>query len=238
MKKVCFVLWLFCTALISGCKKNKFNLNTNNNLQVINSGVPGNTANDLLARVKDVTDLKPDLVVIMIGTNDAGSDSKIYHAFQGNLAQIIGKIQDANAKVILLTPPPCLPSSRFYTNSDKLDNICSIIGTVSKDKSCDMVDIHNYISSVLKQSDSTGIFNQDGLHPNKTGYSDIVNYLLSYLQQHPIGNAFKIVCFGDSITYGYQVDGQGTSTGDTYPADLLRGINYTLMSGHKFSEVN
>jgi lysophospholipase L1-like esterase len=235
MKKVFFYLLLFCIFLFADCKKQQLSP-TNNKLEVINLGVPGNTARDLLARIKDVTNLKPDLVIIMIGTNDAGSGGKIYRSFRSNLDRIINKIQEANAKVILLTPPPCLPSSKFYGNREKLDLICSTISAVSKDKSCEVVDIHSYISSVLKQTDSVSIYNPDGIHPNKTGYSDISNFLLSYFRQHPLNRGFKIVCFGDSITYGYEVDGQGTSNGDTYPADLLRGIYYSLMSDHKFSE--
>jgi lysophospholipase L1-like esterase len=238
MKKVYFCWLLYCIILLSGCKKNHLNLNSNGSLEVINSGIPGNTANDLLARIKDVTDLRPDIVIIMIGTNDASTSSKIYNAFRSNLNKIIDRIRENSAKVILLTPPPCLPSSKFYPNSGKLDMICSIISAVSRDKSCEMVDIHGYINSILKQTDSVGIYNRDGLHPNKTGYSDISNCLLTYFQQHPINNGFKIVCFGDSITYGYEVDGQGTSTGDTYPADLRRGINYSLISDHKFSEAD
>lgn len=234
MKKVFFLSLIFCIILFSNCKKTHFG--SNNKLEVINLGVPGNTAGDLLARIKDVTNLKPDLVIIMIGTNDAGSSSKIYRAFRTNLDRIINNIQEANAKVILLTPPPSLPSSKFYSNSEKLDLICSTISAVSKDKSCEMVDIHGYINSVLKQADSVSIYNPDGIHPNKMGYSDISNFLLSYFQQHPLNGGLKIVCFGDSITYGYEVDGQGTSSGDTYPADLLRGINYSLISDHKFSE--
>lgn len=238
MKRIYF-FGLFCCVFLSlSCKKNHLIRNTNDSLEVINSGIPGNTANDLLARINDVTNLKPDVVIIMIGTNDANTSNKIYAAFHSNLNKIINKIQANSAKVILLTPPPCLPSSKFYANSGKLEMVCSIITALSKDKSCEMIDIHGHIDSILKQTATADIYNQDGLHPNKAGYADIANCLLAYFQKHPINNGLKIVCFGDSITYGYEVDGQGTSTGDTYPADLLRGINYSLSSDHKFSDAD
>lgn len=236
MKKVYFYFLFSCIILFSECKKTDIKPNPSGDLEVLNLGVPGNTASDLLARIKNVTDIQPNLVFIMIGSNDASTTNKIFDQYKSNLGKIIDKIQSNGAKVILLTPPPYLPSSSFYPNSEKLDMICSTITAVSKDKSCEMIDIHSYINSKLSQTNNTTLYNIDGLHPNRTGYLDIANYILAYLQGHPTNNGFKIVCFGDSITYGYEVDGQGTSTGDTYPADLERGINYALTTGHKFSE--
>ncbi|WP_372934509.1 hypothetical protein [Mariniphaga sediminis] len=35
---------------------------------------------------------------------------------------------------------------------------------------------------------------------------------------------FKIICFGDSLTFGVYMKGEGTAEGDTYPAILKQLI--------------
>jgi len=46
--------------------------------QVINSGIKGNTTTDILGRLKkDVLDKKPDLVILMVGTNDMLNSKKM-----------------------------------------------------------------------------------------------------------------------------------------------------------------
>jgi lysophospholipase L1-like esterase len=229
MKK-CIYCVLCALFLLSACKKGNLKPITSTRLEVINQGVPGNTVPDLLARVKNVTNENPDLVILMIGTNDTKYPG-IFNDYQSNLSRLIDLLKKSGARVILLTPPPCLSTSLVYVYHDKLEQVCTIISNLSKKKSCELVDIHSQLDSIISQPNRPMLYNSDGVHPNKDGYVVIANHILTYLKANPIKGGLKIVCFGDSITYGSAVDGQGTSTGDTYPAILARGINHSLQSG-------
>jgi lysophospholipase L1-like esterase len=62
---------------------------------------------------------------------------------------------------------------------------------------------------------------EDGLHPTRDGYRLIAQEVYRYLKQHQLlKKNRRIICFGDSITYGAFMDGKGTAEGDTYPAFL------------------
>lgn len=69
----------------------------------------------------------------------------------------------------------------------------------------------------------------DGVHPTAEGYAFIGKLIYDRLLKEKLFHKdIKIVCFGDSITYGSRVEGAGTSTGDTYPAVLLRLIEQSV----------
>ena len=62
--------------------------------QVINAGVGGNTTKDLLVRIdRDVIDLNPDLVIVMVGTNDMLNSRKMvsYSDYTSNLELLVKK---------------------------------------------------------------------------------------------------------------------------------------------------
>jgi lysophospholipase L1-like esterase len=64
----------------------------------------------------------------------------------------------------------------------------------------------------------------DGVHPTANGYKVIATAVYQALSiTEPA--VTRIVCFGDSITYGYKMEGQGTVEGDPYPAVLNRMFN-------------
>ncbi|MNY53777.1 GDSL-like Lipase/Acylhydrolase [compost metagenome] len=68
---------------------------------------------------------------------------------------------------------------------------------------------------------------EDGVHPTKQGYQLIAETVYGYLKKNRLlKRGKKIICFGDSITYGAYMSGEGTSNGDTYPAFLSRLINH------------
>ena len=76
---------------------------------VINSGVSGATAEDLLPEFHwRAGRFAPDVVFVMFGTNDilAGEDG--VRAFRYRLDQIVQRSRDVGATVVLQTPPPVL----------------------------------------------------------------------------------------------------------------------------------
>jgi lysophospholipase L1-like esterase len=73
-------------------------------LQVVNKGVPGEIAADMLARLdRDVFALKPDLVVWQTGTNDALRDIPV-DRFAHQTVDGIARLRKAGIDVILMEP--------------------------------------------------------------------------------------------------------------------------------------
>jgi len=64
----------------------------------------------------------------------------------------------------------------------------------------------------------------DGVHPTKAGYRIIATAVYQAIKTN-YPEACNIICFGDSITFGCQMPGQGTTEGDSYPAILKRMMN-------------
>jgi lysophospholipase L1-like esterase len=56
--------------------------------EVLNFGVAGNTTDDLIARLDEVTDARPDTVLLMIGTNDIAWNRSVEHIVR-NIETII-----------------------------------------------------------------------------------------------------------------------------------------------------
>jgi lysophospholipase L1-like esterase len=67
----------------------------------------------------------------------------------------------------------------------------------------------------------------DGVHLTAAGYK-----IMAELVADTLGDAVqpgqRVVCFGDSITFGAHMKGAGTATGETYPAWLWLTLNRKL----------
>lgn len=80
-------------------------------VNVVNRGISGDTSRGLLLRLKrDVIDLSPAAVVIMIGANDLAEKAKGEIIFK-NVQSIIGNLKSHNSKmpIILCETFPCAP---------------------------------------------------------------------------------------------------------------------------------
>jgi len=64
----------------------------------------------------------------------------------------------------------------------------------------------------------------DGVHPTAIGYR-VIGTAVYEAVSNVEPKAKNIVCFGDSITFGYKTKGQGTTSGEPYPAVLSRLYN-------------
>jgi len=228
MKKNVYLIF-FCILLFNSCSKDiaKNPITTKIKTQIttiINEGVPGNTAENLLSRIDSVIELKPNLVIIMIGTNDAIDGISTYNSYTTTLSIIIDSLKNSGASVMLLTPPPVQAWNTITKNINELNGICSMIYNLSVSKGCYYVDINSDFNNIITLSNSHQLYYTDGLHPSSAGYADIAKYICAYLKMNNI-SVSKIICFGDSITYGAYMVGAGTNTGNTYPAFLKEDLN-------------
>jgi lysophospholipase L1-like esterase len=208
---------------------------------VVNAGYNGNNTADLLSRVdKDVLQRSPDLVILMVGTNDMLNERNRLSltAYKNNYQQLINTIKDRSALVLMTIPPvysPYIiarqPKTMYSVKGPQslVDSANKIIKQLAVKNKCLLIDLNQILTACgaagpekdnLFQNEANSGIN-DGVHPTVNGYRVIGTAVYQFV------SALKpprktIVCFGDSITFGYKMNGQGTVNGDSYPAVLKK----------------
>jgi lysophospholipase L1-like esterase len=150
-------------------------------IEVIGAGISGNKVPDLQRRLdKDVIAKKPTLVVIYIGINDvwhgendpAKGTSK--EKFEAGLKEIIGKIKEAGARVVLCTPSVIGEKKANANKLDaKLDEYSEVSRKVAKETGSQLCDLRKaFVESLAKtnaEDKDRGILTTDRVHLNEAG---------------------------------------------------------------------
>lgn len=141
-------------------------------VRVINGGVSGDTTAGGLARLDWLMQDKPDLVIVELGANDAlrGIEPA---ATRRNLAAIIDGIHKTGATVLLtgmLAPP------NMGSEYGKAFN--ALFGNLARDHN--IVFYPFFLEGVAAQP---SLNQNDGMHPNAEGVTQIVNRILPTVLQ-------------------------------------------------------
>lgn len=206
-----------------------------------NKGVPNNNTADLLRRLhRAVLKRNPSLVIIMIGTNDMVNPAKMrsYTDYRDALTRIVTRIQQQGSDVLLLSLPPVDTMDLFTRHNrkkydappeSKIDTANAIIKEISKIRHCMFLNINavfrshhtpnQTVSSLLRNKANS--HRRDGVHPTAKGYALIAEKIAEFLKNHDKQYP-RIICFGDSITFGAYAKGEGSTRKETYPAVLKR----------------
>ena len=141
--------------------------------EVVNLGVGGEMANDMLARIdRDVVPLKPDLVIWQTGVNDAISGRPV-EEFMTELTQGIDAIRSTGADVILL-------DLQYYPKSERVAGYKSYLNamwTVAHDRSVPVLKRHAFMKHLLdsRQFTAAQILAPDLFHLNDLSYRCLGN---------------------------------------------------------------
>jgi lysophospholipase L1-like esterase len=155
-------------------------------IETFGAGVSGNKVPNLQARLeKDVLAKKPTLVFIYIGINDVwhwkmdkegkplgGGTTK--EIFETGLKDIISKVNDAGARVILCTPSVIGEKNDGSNERDAMLEEYSVVSRkVAADTGSQLVDLRKAFIDHLKDNNPDnlpkGILTGDGVHLNPTG---------------------------------------------------------------------
>ena len=218
--------------------------NSQNRVTITNAGYNGNNVLDLLARLdKDVLAKKPQLVVLMIGTNDMLNlrNMLTVEEYKKNYQKLISVIKK-HAKLMLMTIPPInleylnqRVDPKHYAPAGpqaRVDSANAVVKELAAKNKCHLIDLNRILLACGGSTDDIGSLFQnvpnfnvnDGVHPVVNGYRVIGTAVYqAIINTYP--DVTNIVCFGDSITFGYKMHGEGTITGDPYPAVLSRMFN-------------
>jgi lysophospholipase L1-like esterase len=167
---------------------------SNPSVEIIGAGISGNKVTDLQARVdRDVISKQPTIVFIYIGINDVwhsitpGLHGTPKDQYEAGLKEIIGKIKNIGAKVILCTPS-VIGEKRNGTNQidGMLDEYAEISRKVASETGVQLLDLHkdfvNYLSANNSENKGKGILTVDGVHLNDTGNRFVAKEMLNMLK--------------------------------------------------------
>ena len=212
--------------------------------EVYNAGFPGDTTLELLKRFnRDVVSREPDLVVLLVGSNDMLYPGHMLEIgeYRKNLNALLDRISAINAGCILMTAPAFLtdllvenyPGTVGHPLSPeaRLELLNQTICETAYERNIELVDLNKLITPVDESAESLilNIANsnrRDGMHFTVEG-NRVTAQAVFELIKKCFAETRCIVCFGDSLTYGVYMKGKGSAELDaeTYPGQLAGLLN-------------
>lgn len=182
-------------------------------IELIGAGIGGHKVPNLQKRLKrDVLDKKPTHVVIYIGINDVwhwqSDRGTSKEDFESGLKDIIKRINDIGAKVILCTPSVIGEKTDGSNKFDSmLDEYSGISRAVAESTNSQLLDLRKRFVADLKVSNEAnkekGVLTRDGVHLNAAGNKFVANRMLEALGMETIQKGVKHIVlfkFKDDVT--------------------------------------
>lgn len=169
--------------------KNYFENDSDNDIDVYNLGVSGDTTNDLLMRFKTeclARNRHPQIIIFAIGTNDSqyinskNNPRTPIDKFENNLKKLINQAKEFSDKIIFIgftkvdeskLMPVSWSEEKFYNNENIL-KYNSVIKKVSKENNLLFINLIDLLD--IKDLN-------DGLHPNSKGHEKMFLKIKEFL---------------------------------------------------------
>ena len=159
--------------------------------EFINRGVSGNQTIHLFERTqRDIVDLQPDIVSILIGINDVwhyanrGCNFIDHNVFEGRYRSVLNEIkQKTNAKILMLEPYLLPAPDKMFFRVD-LDPKIQIVRSLAREFADVYIPTDGLFAAACVKQDYK-FYSGDGVHPNPNGaqfiaehYADAIEKLL------------------------------------------------------------
>lgn len=159
--------------------------------EFINRGVSGNQTIHLFERTqRDIIDLQPDIVSILIGINDVwhyanrGCNFIDHNVFEGRYRNVLNEIkQKTNAKILILEPYLLPAPDKMFFRVD-LDPKIQIVRSLAREFADAYIPTDGLFAAACVKQDYK-FYSGDGVHPNSNGaqfiaqhYADAIEKLL------------------------------------------------------------
>jgi len=172
----------------------QFLAKNNKQVSLYNTGVSGARSKDIEQnQLQDALDAKPDLVMIVVGSNDAThltSNSEVKESIQATIDALIQ--QNCNVKIILtgsagMGVVPRLPQPVRFIVGLKVNSLNNTFQEIVQDNSLTFAPIAKETSPIFKRDRS--LFAKDNFHPNTEGYQvwipTLTNAINASLESQP-----------------------------------------------------
>lgn len=158
-------------------------------IHVANTGISGNTTNDLIARFDtDCLDLHPDTVVICIGFNDVWryfdepsltEEHVSLETYAKNLEIMADRCREAGVRCIFMTPYYLEPNEKDLMRV-KMDEYRGAMKQVAEAKALDCIDLQDAFDQLL-QYRYPAYISWDRIHPGQVGSLVIAKTFLKHM---------------------------------------------------------
>ena len=170
-------------------------------ITIANAGLPGEFATDGVFRIgAQVDGVRPDVVLIMEGTNDLGRPMFSLPATAVALDGMVAEARGRGADAIIATLPPIRVKAGSFHNAQDLADLNSTIRSIGFSRGIPQVDTFSAISQANCVSTPTSFgfegpggrlpfatsfpcIGRDGLHPTAQGYEVIAQAFLDVIVQ-------------------------------------------------------
>ena len=159
-------------------------------IQVINKGISGNTVRDLKNRwQRDVLDLNPDWLSIMIGINDVWQqmdnwmprDECVSIAeYESTLDEILAEISPSLKRLILMTPYVLQPDISDPMRA-MMDKYGGVMRKAAKKYDAIFINTQAVFDRALIEVDATDL-SKDRIHMNRTGHTILARVFLKAIE--------------------------------------------------------
>lgn len=145
-------------------------LSSKNNVELVNLSRSGATSVDILAnQLAPALAVKPDLVTLLIGTNDL-HNLKSLKEFESNFSRIATNLKTSNAKIYALSLPYLGSAKIVYFPYNLLLDIRTkqfnaVVKKVAAEVKAEYIDLYSLSKPV-------GFYSSDQFHPSDLGYKE------------------------------------------------------------------
>lgn len=205
--------------------------------EVWNAGRPGDTTAELLKRFdRDVASHSPDLVILWAGVNDMIYPGHTLppETFQRNYRFLAARCAAIGASVLAGTLPPQIEAyliEQFPRVAEFPESVAERIARGNEriaELELPLADFGAVVrsrpvaedpASYLRNESNAGM--RDGLHLTPAGCAAVARCAAEAIREWNLPSS-RVVCLGDSLTYGVYLAGRGTAEpgGESYPSCL------------------
>ncbi|MDB5349967.1 MAG: metal-dependent hydrolase [Planctomycetota bacterium] len=144
----------------------------------LNAGVGGDSAETMRARLdRDVLSLRPEVVTISAGVNDA-LKSAPPQVFEVAVVAIVDRLKAEGISVVLLPPTP-LGKAHEEANQ-RISRFADLVREIAARRGLSLADVHR---AMLRENPDGAdpLLGADGIHPNKEGHRVMARTLVEAL---------------------------------------------------------
>jgi acyl-CoA thioesterase-1 len=161
--------------------------------RVINVGIGGERTDQALARLGKVVALKPQIVIVMYGTNDSWVDKgkKVTRLtqdeYRANLKKLVAELREAKITPILMTEPRLGdkhgPNGAGEHPNKPLEAFVKICREVARETKTPLVDNFAHWEKQNQAGTDIGVWTTDQCHPNLRGHQEIANTMVPVVKK-------------------------------------------------------
>jgi lysophospholipase L1-like esterase len=149
---------------------------------VINTGISGHSTNEILEQFeRRVSLFKPDVVFLMIGTNDSVKGQAGLESYEANLLKIINLTRQNNGIPVINTPNPIITEIGGGVTRTSLPEYSEVMRKVSKQKNVILIDHWKHWETAKPNKDAMMEWLADSIHPNAYGHIEIAKEIFKCL---------------------------------------------------------